>query len=137
MGDNKQDMMISFRTKQFDTQSTLAEGAFHGEDVAEWLASKLVGWSVGVIPEDWGWAITARKNDYAYIFGIYDHDTNDVTDEGALWVVRLFNQKDKTSWFKKLLKHIPPIAHEEVTAEVLQVLQSAAGVTFISTEPLQ
>jgi hypothetical protein len=96
----------------------------------------LVGWRVGVVREDWGWAVTATKEQYRYIFGVYDHDTNDVTEQGALWVLRLYNQRDRTPWFKKLLKHIPPVAHEEITEELMQILRCSDGVTDISMQPL-
>lgn len=130
-------MKISFRTDIFDTERSLPDDAFYGEDLAKWLAERLTGWSVGVVPEDWGWAVTGRKSEYAYIFGVYDHDTNDKTDQGALWVLRLYNQKDKTSRFKKLFKYVPPVAHEEVVTEVASILTGSAGIADVSIEPLR
>jgi len=130
-------MLISFRTRQFDSESTLPEDSYYGEDVARWLASQLPAWSTSVIPEDWGWAVTARKNEYRYIFGVYDHDINDLTDEGVRWIVRIFNQKDDTNWFKKLFRDTPPLAHNEVVSELVQILKEAEGIAAISTAPLE
>lgn len=129
-------MMISFRTKLFDTRSPIQDGEFHGRDVAEWLSKGLAGWRVEVVPEDWGWAVIALKEPYSYVFGVYDHDINDVTEHGAQWVLRLYNQRDGTPWFKKLFKYVPPVAHSEVTEEILQILSRLDGVTGISTAPL-
>ena len=129
-------MMISLRTKRFDVTTPIEEGSFHGEDFARWLQSKLTGWYADVNAEDWGWAVVARKGDYRYIFGIYDHDTNDVTEAGPKWVLRLYNQRDRTSWFKKIFKYNPPKAHQEVVDEITAILKTDGELAEIQSEPL-
>lgn len=129
-------MMISARTKQFAAATPMEEGSFRGEDFAKWLQSKLTGWQTDVAAEDWGWAIVARKGEYHYIFGVYDHDTDDVTDAGPKWVLRLYNQRDSSCWFKKIFKYIPPKAHQEVVDEVTGILKADCSFTEVQTKPL-
>ena len=129
-------MRVNFRSKLFDASSELPEGSFHGEDVATWLNGQLSGWKTSVVGEDWGWAIVAKKGDFDYTFGIYDHDTVEVSENGPIWVIRLFNRKDRSKWFQKLFKNIAPVTHEEVLAEVVGILEQADGVTEVKIEPL-
>ena len=129
-------MLIAFRANLFDTSSDLPEGAFHGEDLAKWLEARLKGWQTRVHAEDWGWAVLAQRDQYEYIFGVYDSDTNDVTENGPKWILRLYNQKDRSNWLKKLFKYIPPTTDKEVTHEIVQLLEHADGVTNIEVESL-
>jgi hypothetical protein len=130
-------MMISFHSKTFDVSAPKDnDDSFYGEDLARWLEGRLVGWKTSVVGEDWGWAVLASKGKFKYMFGVYDHDTNEVSDNGPRWVLRLFNRRDRTDWFKKLFKHIPPKAHQEVIDEVVGVLRHSREVSDISVEPL-
>ena len=129
-------MMISLRTKIFDASSPMEEGSFHGEDFAKWLQAKLAGWKTDVVGEDWGWAVYARKEGYRYNFGVYDHDTNDVTDAGPKWVLRLYNERDRSNWFKKMFKYIPPKAHPEVVEEITGILKADGEFKEIQVESL-
>jgi hypothetical protein len=123
--------MISCRTKLFKVSPSAEEGVFDGGDFAKWLGGKLAGWETDIIEEDWGWAATAQKTGYDYIFGIYDHDTLDVTNLGPKWVIRLYNQSDKSNWFKRLFKYIPPKAHEEIVNEIVGILKSEEAIKDI------
>jgi hypothetical protein len=127
---------INFSSNLFDTATEKPEGSFLGEDVAKWLNSQLSGWHTSVVEEDWGWAILAKKDTFDYIIGVYDHDTVEVTEDGPVWVVRLFNRKDRSKWLLKLFKNIAPVAHEEVLAEVVGILKRTPGIARVSTEPL-
>jgi hypothetical protein len=129
-------MRVNFRSKLFDADSELPEGSFRGEDVAKWLDRQLSGWKTSVVGEDWGWAITAKKGQFHYTIGIYDHDTDEVTENGPIWVVRLFNRNDRSKWFLKLFKNIAPVTHEEVLAEVVGILKRTDGVSEVSVEAL-
>jgi len=107
-------MMIRFRTKLFDTSSPMEEDMYYGEDFAGWLQLRLSTWDTEVVEEDRGWAVIARKDIYRYIFGVYDHDTDGEADTGPLWMLRLYNQRDRSHWFKKIFTYIPPKAHPEM-----------------------
>jgi hypothetical protein len=87
-------MKILLRTKLFDFTSGIEEGSFYGEDFAEWLSRQLIDWETSYDCEDWGWSLCADKNSHVYIFGIYDHDTDDVDDHGPQWCIRVYNQRD-------------------------------------------
>jgi hypothetical protein len=130
-------MKISFRTKRFDVESPIPEGAFYGEDLAKWLQGCLSGWNAEVFAEDWGWAVLARKDTISYIFGVYDGDINDVTELGPKWVIRLFNQRDLINWFRSLFKYTPPVADDEVTAEIVQLLSGTDGIKEVTVEQLR
>ncbi len=129
-------MRINFRSHRFDSSSTLPEGSFRGEDVATWLQAQLGSWDTSVVGEDWGWAIVAKKADLRYIFGVYDHDNNDVTEDGPRWVIRAFNQKDRSHRLLKLFKYIEPVTHEDVLTEIVDLLTRTDGVADVSVEPL-
>jgi hypothetical protein len=129
-------MRINFRSKLFDTSTEKPEGTFLGEDVARWLSGQLGGWQTSVVEEDWGWAILAKKGEFYYTIGVYDHDTVEMTEDGPVWVVRLFNRKDRSRWFVKLFKNIAPVAHEEVLDEVMGILKRTPGIAGVSPEPL-
>jgi len=129
-------MRVNFRSNRFDTASELPEGSFRGEDVAKWFDRQLSGWKTSVVGEDWGWAIVAKKDDLDYVFGIYDHDTDEVNENGPIWVIRLFNRKDRSKWFLKLFKNIAPVTHDAVLAEVVGILKRADGVSEVGVEPL-
>ena len=129
-------MLISFRTKRFDTESSIPEGAFYGGDLSRWLQRCLSGWNAKVYPEDWGWAVVARRETLSYLFGVYDHDINDVTELGPKWVIRLYNRKDLLNWFRSLFKHSPPVADDEVTAEIVQLLSGTDGIAEVTVEKL-
>lgn len=129
-------MLVSMRTNKFDASSDIEDGAFRGEDLAKWLQSRMPDWQSDVVEEDWGWAVVTRKGEYHYIFGVYDHDTTDQTEPGPKWVLRLYNQKDKTPWFKKLFKNVPPTAHTEVVDEVVAILKSEEGISEVTVSPL-
>jgi hypothetical protein len=130
-------VVISCRTKLFDVSSPIEDGAYYGEDFAKWLQLKLSDWQSEVFEEDWGWAVLARNEGYRYIFGVYDHDTTDISEFGPKWVIRLYNQKDRSSWFKKLFKCIPPVAHQEVVDQVVGVLKAQREISEIEVMPLQ
>ena len=129
-------MMISFRSKIFDSSIEEDTEQFLGEDVAKWIASRLSGWNTSVVGEDWGWAVLAARPHFKYVIGVYDHDVDDVTDGGAKWVIRLFNERDRSGWLKKLFRYVPPKAHEEVVAEVVGLLRSSRDVSNIEVEAL-
>ena len=129
-------MRINFRSKLFDVSTEIPEDSFRGEDVARGLESQLSGWQTSVIGEDWGWAVAAKKESLKYVFGIYDHDTDEVTEDGAIWVIRVFNRRDRSRWYLRLFKYIPPVAHEEVLAEVVAILKRTEGITEVRVEPL-
>ena len=129
-------MMVSFRSKVFGASAPKSDGSFYGEDLARWLEARLVGWKTSVVGEDWGWAVLANKGQLKYMFGVYDHDTDEVTENGPKWVVRLFNLRDRSGWFKKLFKNIPPKAHQEVVDEVVGVLRDSREVLDIRVDPL-
>jgi hypothetical protein len=129
-------MLIAFRSKLFDASGALPEGKFHGEDLAKWLAEHLDKWQSQVYAEDWGWEIVAKRDQYQYMFGVYDHDTNDVNENGPKWVVRLYNQRDHSNWLRKLFKYIPPVADKEVTQEIMQTLKQIADIAQIEIEQL-
>jgi len=129
-------MRINFRSNLFDVSSELPEGSFRGEDVARWLESQLSGWQTSVVGEDWGWAVAAKKGDFYYVLGIYDHDLDEVTADGPRWVVRLFNRRDRQKWFLKLFKNIAPVPHEEVLAEIVGLLKGTKGISEVTVEPL-
>jgi hypothetical protein len=129
-------MMISFRTKLFDTTSAIRDDTFRGEDLARWLEQRLSGWSSTVISEDWGWAVVAQKRDYQYIFGVYDHDHDEVAEQGPKWVLRLFNMRDRSKRLQKLLRYIPPVAHNEVVQEITEILRQDEAISDIKAEPL-
>src|SRR4051812_39591825 len=129
-------MRINFRSKLFDVYTEMPEGTFRGEDVAKWFESQLSGWRTSVVGEDWGWAVLAQKEGYKYLFGIYDHDTDEVTEDGPIWVLRVFNRKDRQRWYLKLFKNVAPVAHEEVLAEVVAILKRTEGVSEVRLEPL-
>jgi len=131
-------MVVFFRTKRFDTESKKEDDRFYGQDLAKWLSSELRGWDTNVEEEDWGWAVEASKRGYEYIFGVYDHDTGNVTDEGARWCLRLFNLRDKSApWYKKLVRYIPPVAHAEVVEEIVALLNQQTDFHNLQTEPLK
>ena len=65
--------------------------------------------------EDWGWAIEAKRSPYRYMIGVYDHDTNDVTENGPKWV-------------RDLIRYTPPAAHEVVTQEIVHILKQAGDI---------
>ena len=115
------DMTIYFRTKKFDTRSEIHEDCFYGEDLAKWLASQLTGWTTAVESEDWGWAVNVSKGEYGCHVGVYDHDTNDETDHGPLWCLRLYN-------------HTPREAQAE--REIETILRQQPDFHDIQTEPL-
>jgi hypothetical protein len=129
-------MLIAFRTHLFDASGDLPEGRYHGGDLAKWLAARLPQWRTSVCEEDWGWAVSGRKDKYRYLFGVYDHDTNDVTHDGPKWILRLYNKGDRSQWLRKLFKYIPPVAHPEVVNEIVALLKQAEGITQIETELL-
>jgi hypothetical protein len=129
-------MRINFHTNLFDVPKDVPEGTFRGEDVARWLAGQLDGWQTSVVGEDWGWAVLASKGDYGYIFGVYDHDTDEVTAQGPKWVIRLFNERDRGNWFLKLFKNIPPVAHDEVVAEIVGILGRNKDISEVTIEAL-
>ena len=130
-------MMIAFRSNLFDTSRDKEEDSFYGEDLAKWLQAHLKEWQTSVVGEDWGWAVLAKKGTHRYIFGVYDHDTNDVTAAGALWIIRLYNRRDYGSWFRSVFKYTPPIAHDEVTKELVELLRQANGVCDVKVEALR
>ena len=130
-------MQISFRSKLFDTISDKADDSFYGQDIANLVSKKLLDWKTDVFEEDWGWCILASKRNYNYIIGVYDHDVDDVNELGSLWYIRLFNENDNSNWLKKLFKHIPPKAHEEVVAEIDMILKESKDVKDIHIEPLE
>jgi hypothetical protein len=112
-------MTFFFRTTRFDTASEFSEGAFRGEDAVRWLSGALSGWKAGVDAEDWGWAVSATRGEHAYLFGICDHDTDDVTEQGARWCLRIHNLRDRSvPGHKKLFRNIPPVADPGVVAEI-------------------
>ena len=127
-------MMITFRSKVFDSSAPKSGQTFYGEDLARWLEARLVGWNTSVVDEDWGWAVLANKGPLKYIFAVYDHDTNEITDDGPRWVVRVFNLGNREDWFKILFKHDPPRAHQEVIDEVFGVLRNSREVSDIRVE---
>jgi hypothetical protein len=132
-------MLISFRTKRFDVETPIPEGACYGEDLAKWLQGCLSGWKAMVYVEDWGgWAVLANKDTLRYLFVVYDHDIDDVTELGPKWVIRLFNEKDWKNWFRSLFlfKYIPPVAHDQVTAEIVHLLSGTEGIAEVTVEPL-
>ena len=130
-------MTLFFHSKRFDFESAKEDDRFYGEDLARWLSSQLAGWRSEVVEEDWGWAVVATKGDLSYIFGVYDHDTNEMTENGPRWCIRIFNQRDKsTPWFKKLLHNVPPVAHPAVIHEIETILSSQPDFYDIQKEPL-
>lgn len=129
-------MMITFHSKTFDVSTVRNDDSFHGEDLAQWLEARLTGWNTSVVDEDWGWAVLADRGQFKYIFGVYDHDTDEVTENGPRWVIRLFNRRDRSDWFKKMFKNIPPKAHQEVIDEVVGVLRASGEVSDIRVAPL-
>jgi hypothetical protein len=124
-------MTLYFRTTRFDASSDKDDDRFYGEDAAKWLVSRLDGWETDITEEDWGWAVTARKNDYRYIFGVYDLDTGDTNDQGSRWCLRLFNLQDKTPWYRKLFRHVHPVADAEVVQEIETILSNEPGFVDI------
>ena len=86
-------MKVKFRTKRFIVSDHEAPDHFDGEDLAQWLAMRLVGWQTEVVAEDWGWCLLARKGDQRCEMGVYDYHTSDVTDLGALWTLRITNRR--------------------------------------------
>ena len=129
-------MTIFFRTHQFDTSSKKEDYQFYGEDLAIWFSSNLDGWKYSVYEEDWGWCIDAQKGNYSYMFGVYDHDISDENKSGNRWCIRVYNQNDKSHWFKKIFKYIPPVADDEVTQEILDVLKEKSDFSDIEIETL-
>ena len=129
-------MMVAFRSNLFDASSSKRDDSFYGVDLAKWLQGLLPTWQTSVVGEDWGWAVLARKGPYKYMFGVYDHDTCDVTDAGALWIIRVYNRRDRRSWFRDLFKYTPPKAHDEVMNELLNALRQAPGVADVRAEAL-
>ena len=117
-------MTIFFRTTRFDTSSEQTDDSFYGEDLAQWLAGALSGWETSVDAEDWGWAVGASRDSHLYLIGVYDHDVTDVSDQGPRWCLRLNNQRDRSvPWYKKLFRHVEPMAHPEVVAEIEALLR--------------
>lgn len=55
---------------------------------------------------------------------------------GGTHVVRLFNRRDRSDWFKKMFKNIPPKAHQEVIDEIVGVLRQSREVSDIRSAPL-
>lgn len=130
-------MTLFFHTNRFDTDTKVEEGCFLGEDVAHWLAESLTRWDTGVFEEDWGWAVTATRDDYKYLFGVYDHDLDETNDHGPRWCIRIYNERDKsTPWYKKLIRHVPPVAHDEVVAEIQSLIDGQADFSDSAQEPL-
>lgn len=132
-------MKISFRTKLFDVDSPELDDAYYGEDLAKWLQVRLSGWNAQVYQADSGWAVLARKGTFSYSFGVSDGWTNaDVTELGPKWVVYLYNRKDWKNWFRELFlfKYIPPVAHDEVVAEIVQLLSGTHGIAEVTVEQL-
>ena len=129
-------MMISFHSKAFDASEPENEDSFRGEEVARWLEARLVGWKTSVAAEDWGWSVVANKGHLKYELGVYDHDTNEVNDNGPRWVLRLYNLRDRSDWFRKLFRYIPPKAHQQVVDEVVGLLRNSEEVSDIRVEPL-
>jgi len=116
-------MTLFFHSQRFDTSSDKADDRFYGEDLARWLSSELTGWKSDVVEEDWGWAVVATKDKLHYIFGIYDHDTDELTENGPRWCIRIINQRDNsTPWLKKLFRNVPPVAHPDVIEEITRLL---------------
>ena len=130
-------MTFRFRTGRFDTASPLEDGAFRGRDAAEWLCGELSGWQAAVDAEDWGWAVSATRGEHAHVFGFYDHDLDDVNVNGPRWCLRLFNLRDRSvPWYKKLFRHVPPVAHPEVVAEIHAILTRQADFHEIEQDAL-
>lgn len=128
-------MTCFFRTKRFDTAPGTSEEAFRGEDVARWLCGELSGWKANVDLEDWGYAVSAVRGDEACIFGIYDHDIDDVNEQGPRWCIRITNLRDRSvPWYKKLFRNVPPVAAPEVVAEVESILRRQSDFHDIQLE---
>lgn len=130
-------MTLFFHTQRFDTASDKSDDRFYGEDLARWLSSELTGWKGNVVEEDWGWAVVATKGTLHYVFGIYDHDTDELTENGPRWCIRIFNQRDNsTPWFRKLFRNIPPVADPGVIEEISGLLSRQPDFHDIRQEPL-
>ena len=130
-------MTLFFHSKRFDFESAKEDDRFYGEDLARWLSSQLAGWRSDVVEEDWGWAVVATKDDLHYIFGVYDHDTNELTENGPRWCIRIFNQRDKsTPWFKKLLRNVPPVADPVVINDIERLLSGQPDFHDVQKEAL-
>lgn len=126
---------IRFRSLVFNTDE-LPEGRFRGEDVAAWLAGRLTGWKAEAAEEDWGWSVYAKKSGYSYLFGVYDYDLNDRTEEGPLWRISIYNRKDWASLLKGVLKYRAPIPHSEVVSEIENILRSNRDLVAIEQEEI-
>lgn len=130
-------MNITFRSKLFDVSGHEGDDDFCGEDLANWLAEHLSGWSTFVLDEDWGWAVAADRADERYLFGVYDHDTNDEDESGALWVIRIYNEQKSPGWMKQFfLRKSRPEADPSVVEEVVGILKAAQGITEILVTPI-
>jgi hypothetical protein len=127
-------LTIYFRTKQFDSSYT--DQGLRGGDLAEWLQQRLSGWDASIFEEDWGWAVDGTKGKLNYTFGVYDYELLDVTDEGPLWHVRVFNRRDWSNWLKKLFKYVEPVADPMVVEELLNILRADAQIHDIRVKPL-
>jgi hypothetical protein len=130
-------MTFRFRTDRFDTASPIEDGAFRGRDAAEWLLGELRDWQATVDAEDWGWAVSGVRGEHACVFGIYDHDLDDVTADGPQWCLRIFNLRDRSvPWYKKLFRHVPPVAPPDVVAEIHAILTRQPDFREIRQEAL-
>ena len=129
-------MLISLRTKLFDTAASCEEERYRGKDFAKWLQLRMSAWDTEVIGEDWGWAVVAGKDIYRYIFGVYDHDAGDENELGSRWVLRLYNRRDRSNWFKKIFTYIPPKAHPEIVDEIVYILESNEDIHDVQVMPI-
>jgi len=94
---------ILFKTNRFnlsEVKSHFINPCCFGEDLANWLASKLTERGIQVSPpgqEDWGWHIRAKYGGNSYFLGMSGNaDGNRISANEGEW--RIIIQKRRSIW---------------------------------------